>query len=140
MDGDIFSIKPPVFEKLRGFCKTSEPQHKLTASKSGKITSKVKYTPLEEQVMEIRRKHPDVLLFVECGYKYRFYGEDAEIAANELNIYAHIDHNFMTASIPVHRLHQGRPKSTPSVKLASSTPACPRRAVTFLAKVGTPRK
>jgi len=25
MDGDMFCIKPPVFEKLGGFCKTSEP-------------------------------------------------------------------------------------------------------------------
>jgi len=28
-----------------------------------------------------------------------------QIAAKELNIVAHMDHNFMTASIPVHRLH-----------------------------------
>jgi len=65
---------------FRVFCKTSEPLHQQNASKSGKITSKVKFTPLEEQVMEIRRKHPDVLLFVECGYKYRFFGEDAEVS------------------------------------------------------------
>ena len=28
-----------------------------------------------------------------------------QIAGKELNIYAHLDHNFMTASIPVHRLY-----------------------------------
>ncbi|XP_034241241.1 DNA mismatch repair protein Msh3-like [Thrips palmi] len=66
---------------------------------------KVKFTPLEQQVVDLKKEHPGVLLFVECGYKYRFFGEDAEIAAQELNIYAHLDHNFMTASIPVHRLH-----------------------------------
>ena len=38
-----------------------------------------KYTPLEKQVVEIKEKNPDVLLFVECGYKYRFFGEDAEV-------------------------------------------------------------
>ncbi|PKI52049.1 hypothetical protein CRG98_027465 [Punica granatum] len=42
---------------------------------------------------------------VEVGYKYRFFGEDAEAAARVLGIYAHMDHNFMTASIPSFRLH-----------------------------------
>lgn len=42
---------------------------------------------------------------VEVGYKYRFFGEDAEIAARVLGIYAHLDHNFMTASVPTFRLN-----------------------------------
>uniref|UniRef100_A0A671R4Q4 DNA mismatch repair protein MSH3 n=1 Tax=Sinocyclocheilus anshuiensis TaxID=1608454 RepID=A0A671R4Q4_9TELE len=54
--------------------------------------------------MEIKKQHADTVLCVECGYKYRFFGEDAEIAAKELNITCHLDHNFMTASIPTHRL------------------------------------
>uniref|UniRef100_A0AAY4C5E5 DNA mismatch repair protein MSH3 n=1 Tax=Denticeps clupeoides TaxID=299321 RepID=A0AAY4C5E5_9TELE len=62
------------------------------------------YTPLELQFMEIKEKHRDALLCVECGYKYRFFGDDAETAAKELNIFCHPDHNFMTASIPAHRL------------------------------------
>ncbi|XP_035235486.1 DNA mismatch repair protein Msh3 isoform X2 [Anguilla anguilla] len=62
------------------------------------------YTPLELQYLEIKEKHKDVLLCVECGYKYRFFGEDAEVAAKALNIFCHLDHNFMTASIPTHRL------------------------------------
>ena len=52
----------------------------------------------------MKQQHKDAVLCVECGYKYRFFGEDAEIAARELNIYCHLDHNFMTASIPTHRL------------------------------------
>ncbi|XP_048045178.1 DNA mismatch repair protein Msh3 isoform X2 [Megalobrama amblycephala] len=66
--------------------------------------TKTIYTPLEEQYMEIKKQHVDTVLCVECGYKYRFFGEDAEIAAKELNITCHLDHNFMTASIPTHRL------------------------------------
>ncbi|NWR87061.1 MSH3 protein, partial [Furnarius figulus] len=62
------------------------------------------YTPLELQFMEMKKQYKDAVLCVECGYKYRFFGEDAEIAARELNIYCHLDHNFMTASIPSHRL------------------------------------
>ncbi|CBI31781.3 unnamed protein product, partial [Vitis vinifera] len=42
---------------------------------------------------------------VEVGYRYRFFGEDAEIAARVLGIYAHVDHNFLTASIPTFRLN-----------------------------------
>ncbi|KEH43722.1 DNA mismatch repair protein MSH3 isoform X3 [Medicago truncatula] len=65
----------------------------------------VKFTPLEHQVVELKAKYPDVLLMIEVGYKYRFFGEDAENAARVLGIYAHMDHNFLTASIPTFRLN-----------------------------------
>lgn len=45
-----------------------------------------------------------MLLVVEVGYKMRFFGEDAQIAAAELGLYAYPDHNFLTASFPVQRL------------------------------------
>ncbi|GFF73724.1 DNA mismatch repair protein msh3 [Aspergillus udagawae] len=77
-----------------------------------------KLTPLEKQVIEIKRKHMDAVLVIEVGYKFRFFGEDARIAAKELSIVcipgkmrfdehpseAHLD-RFASASIPVHRLH-----------------------------------
>ncbi|NXN93062.1 MSH3 protein, partial [Rhinopomastus cyanomelas] len=66
--------------------------------------TKTIYTPLELQFLEMKKQYKDAVLCVECGYKYRFFGEDAEIAAKELNIYCHQNHNFMTASIPTHRL------------------------------------
>lgn len=64
-----------------------------------------KYTPLEQQVVELKGKYPDVVLLVEVGYKYRFFGDDARIAADVLGIWAHPDHHFLTASIPTFRLH-----------------------------------
>ncbi|XP_041367946.1 DNA mismatch repair protein Msh3-like [Gigantopelta aegis] len=67
-------------------------------------TTKTKYTPLETQYLEIKEKYPDAVLFIECGYKYRFFGEDAETASRVLKIFCHPDHNFQTASIPTHRL------------------------------------
>ncbi|KAL8800576.1 MAG: hypothetical protein Q9182_005087 [Xanthomendoza sp. 2 TL-2023] len=87
---------------------------KGTASK--KTSSKL--TPMERQVLEIKRSHMDTLLVVEVGYKFKFFGEDARTAAKELSIVcipgkfrydehpseAHID-RFASASIPVHRLH-----------------------------------
>ncbi|CRG91250.1 hypothetical protein PISL3812_08298 [Talaromyces islandicus] len=84
-----------------------------TAKKGGS-----KLTPMEKQVIEIKRKHMDTVLVVEVGYKFRFFGEDARTAAKELSIVcipgkmrfdehpseAHLD-RFASASIPTHRLH-----------------------------------
>ncbi|KAL6533143.1 Mismatch repair protein msh3 [Orobanche minor] len=72
---------------------------------SGTQLPNPKYTPLEQQVVELKNRFPDVLLMIEVGYKYRFFGEDAENAASVLNIYAHMDHNFLTASVPTFRLN-----------------------------------
>ncbi|WWD05762.1 hypothetical protein V865_003845 [Kwoniella europaea PYCC6329] len=63
------------------------------------------YTPLEKQFMEVKEKNQDVLLLMEVGYKYKFHGEDAKIAAKELGIVAFPSRNFYVASIPTHRLH-----------------------------------
>ncbi|KAJ8303888.1 hypothetical protein KUTeg_017471 [Tegillarca granosa] len=49
-----------------------------TNSKSNVKKIKTKYTPLEQQFLEIKEKYSDCVLFVECGYKFRFFGEDAE--------------------------------------------------------------
>ncbi|KAL8731520.1 MAG: hypothetical protein Q9166_003366 [cf. Caloplaca sp. 2 TL-2023] len=89
-------------------------------SKKGTAARKAssKLTPMEKQVLEIKRSHMDTLLVVEVGYKFRFFGEDARTAAKELSIVcipgkfrydehpseAHLD-RFASASIPVHRLH-----------------------------------
>ena len=43
-------------------------------------------TPLEKQVTELKRRHPRLLLMIECGYRFRFFGEDAKHAADLLNI------------------------------------------------------
>ncbi|XP_074935705.1 DNA mismatch repair protein Msh3 [Phalacrocorax aristotelis] len=94
-------------------CDPRQPSASLKSYKSTQSTSHLNlnkrtksiYTPLELQFIELKKQHKDAILFVECGYKYRFFGEDAEIAAKELNIYCHLDHNFMTASIPSHRLY-----------------------------------
>ncbi|KAF9585396.1 Mismatch repair protein msh3 [Lunasporangiospora selenospora] len=77
----------------------------LTSRSTGsKKQTKSPYTPLEKQFIEIKEQHPDALLCIEVGYKYRFFGTDAEIASKELGIAHFLDHNFYTASIPIHRL------------------------------------
>lgn len=97
----------------------SEPQPKPRGKKGTAASkSKDKLTPLEKQVLAIKHKHPDTLLVVEVGYKFKFFGEDARAAAKELSIVcipgkfrfdehpseAHIN-RFASASVPVHRLH-----------------------------------
>lgn len=57
--------------------------------KKGKAAAKKggsKLTPMERQVIDIKRKHMDTVLVIEVGYKFRFFGEDARIAAKELGI------------------------------------------------------
>lgn len=77
-----------------------------------------KLTPMEKQYLDIKRNHLDAILIIEVGYKFKFFGEDARVAAKELGIVcipgkfrydehlseAHLD-RFASASIPVHRLH-----------------------------------
>lgn len=63
------------------------------------------YTPLEKQYMEIKDANPDVLLFMEVGYKYKFHGDDAKTASKELGIACFPQRNFYTASIPTHRMN-----------------------------------
>lgn len=64
-----------------------------------------KFTPLEKQVVELHRQyHPDCVLAIECGYKYKFFGVDAEIASKVLGIFSYPDRNFLTASVPTARI------------------------------------
>ena len=95
-----------------------EATPKITKKKGVASKKTGKLTPMEKQVLEIKTKNLDTLLLIEVGYKYRFFGEDARIAAKELGIVcipgkfrydehpseAHLD-RFASASIPVHRLH-----------------------------------
>lgn len=88
--------------------------------RKGAATKKsgAKLTPMEKQVIDIKKKHMDTILVIEVGYKYRFFGEDARVVAKELGIVcipgkmrydehpseAHLD-RFASASFPTHRLH-----------------------------------
>ncbi|KZV92839.1 hypothetical protein EXIGLDRAFT_717809 [Exidia glandulosa HHB12029] len=72
----------------------------------GKTTSDIgpsglPYTPLEKQVMRMKDKYPGVLLLFEVGYKYRFYGDDARVAAQALGFVCYRMRNFLSASFPL---------------------------------------
>lgn len=61
-----------------------ETRAPVKARKKGTKTGKL--TPMELQMLEIKRKHMDAILIVEVGYKFKFFGEDARVAAKELGI------------------------------------------------------
>ncbi|CAH9059472.1 unnamed protein product [Cuscuta epithymum] len=85
--------------------KLLEPSQELSVLSKRTQLSNSKHTPLEQQVVELKAKYPDVLLMIEVGYKYKFFGVDAENAARVLGIYAYMDHNFLVASVPTVRLN-----------------------------------
>lgn len=51
------------------------------------ITKKTKLNATEFQWYEIKKQHRDTLLFVQVGYKYHIYGEDAEIAHAQTRLF-----------------------------------------------------
>ncbi|KAI8369324.1 muts domain V-domain-containing protein [Radiomyces spectabilis] len=89
---------------LARFSNASNQKSSTTKKGKGTVSSDKKYTPLELQVFDLKERYPDVLLVIEVGYKFRFFGEDAKVASRILHIAHFIDRNFYTASIPVHRL------------------------------------
>ncbi|KAL5529107.1 hypothetical protein ACEPAG_5081 [Sanghuangporus baumii] len=100
------SIKSKIFPS--GKQKGKENTQKLFAKPTKKSMEEVgpsgqTYTPLEKQVMALKKKYPDAILMIEVGYKYRFFGEDAKVASEVLNIAHFPDRNFLTASVPDHR-------------------------------------
>lgn len=80
----------------------SSGHYSLSTKKAGAGfgSKKVKYTPLEQQFVDIKKKNPGTLLLVECGYKWQFFGEDAVIASKVLRIYSAFKQNFTVASVP----------------------------------------
>lgn len=83
--------------------KKSNIATKITRKSSGKLT------PLEQQVLELRRDHPDKMMVIQVGYKYKLFGEDARAAAKALDIMfiARDDKEgqFSYCSFPDVRLH-----------------------------------
>ncbi|KXN82576.1 DNA mismatch repair protein MSH3 [Leucoagaricus sp. SymC.cos] len=93
--------------------KSAAQANKQSATKTGRRSKKPPpkigpcgepYTPLELQVLKLKEENPGTLLMIEVGYKYRFFGNDAKIAAQELSIVAYNDRNFTVAYIPIERL------------------------------------
>ena len=103
-------------EKFKKFCLTTT-SHRVKSEGDGEGAAgprgkgkgkgkggKVRYTPMEQQIVDLKARYPGMMLVVEVGYKYRFFGDDARTASKLLNIACFQDKNFLAASIPVPRL------------------------------------
>lgn len=69
-------FSPDVFKLKKAF-EDEEGTDNKSATFGTKIMSNVKYTAFEQQVVSLKKKHPDILLLIECGYRFRFFGDDA---------------------------------------------------------------
>lgn len=76
---------------------SKNPSNNSAINDASKKTPSTKLTPLEQQVLDLRSLYSDCLLLVECGYRMRFFGEDAQIASKVLGIFSHKSHSFMVA-------------------------------------------
>ena len=81
-DLEKFACTSDPFQKTIDPKSTGEKSEKLQSNKRFNVRSKSAYTPLELQFIELKSKYPDVVLFVECGYRYRFFGEHAEVISH----------------------------------------------------------
>jgi hypothetical protein len=77
-----------------------------SSSSSSSSSALPSFTPLERQIVALKRAHADAVVLVEVGYRYRFFGPDAEVAAALLDVVCHAerDRRFLTASVPTYRL------------------------------------
>lgn len=53
----------------------------------------------------MRRQNPGVVLVIEVGYKYKLFGEDAELASRVCRIHLGQDNNFLSTWVPAQRVH-----------------------------------
>ncbi len=56
-------------------------------SKENKEAKKPTYTPMMEQYLKIKEKHPDILIMFRLGDFYEMFFEDAKVASKELQLY-----------------------------------------------------
>ena len=57
-------------------------------------------TPLDRQIAKLKADNPGTVLAIEVGYKFMFFGGDAEIAASVLRIFSYNERGSLRASVP----------------------------------------
>ncbi|KAJ3432808.1 DNA mismatch repair protein msh3 [Anaeramoeba flamelloides] len=67
--------------------------------------SKSKYTKLEMQYLEFRDKYPGMILFVQSGYRFLLFDQDAVVVSKILNIQAYKSNNLLNCCFPVQRIY-----------------------------------
>ena len=85
------SVVNMIFDKPEIPTTTSSTSTSSSSSSSGPLT------PLERQVVELKAQYKGCLLMVECGYRFRFFGEDANLASKVYlihHLYVHLSLRF----------------------------------------------
>ena len=68
-------------------------------------------SPIYQQFLNLKKKHPDALLLFRCGDFYETYGRDARIVARILGItLTRSSNNYEMAGFPHHALDSYLPK------------------------------
>ena len=62
-----------------GHKRRAQPRPDRSANQRSGFGDDAEYTEMEQQVLELRRQHGDMLLLFECGYRFRIFGEDARV-------------------------------------------------------------
>lgn len=117
---EIGPSKSPAKNKQSDVKSSSKPRKRTAgavpkASSGGSKSAKTsKLTPLEKQFIDLKTQNPDKILPIQVGYKFKFFGEDAVVVSQLLNIMLlpgnlklterNYD-RFAYCSIPDNRLH-----------------------------------
>ena len=82
-DDDEYQEQQPIIPLKKSVTTSTTPiRSRVNAGRqSDAKNTKSIYTPLEKQYLEIKKQYPDAILCIEVGYKFRFFGEDAEVVA-----------------------------------------------------------
>ncbi|KAI3403129.2 MSH3 [Candida oxycetoniae] len=101
LSDDLYQTRVEESLKKRSANEEVQLNHK---SKKARAT---KLTPLEGQIVELTEKHPDKVLLIQIGYKYKAFGENAKHVSKCLNIMyiSASDPRFSYCSFPENRLH-----------------------------------
>ncbi|KAK7863767.1 hypothetical protein R5R35_009574 [Gryllus longicercus] len=108
VDSATSSTKETLSKFARKRRSDNEPTNSAKTKKQLEVAAETqgpKLTPFEQQILQLRHKHPGMVLIIQSGYKYYLYGEDAEVASRVLRLEMYPNHNFMRSSFPVERLH-----------------------------------
>ncbi|KAM9897499.1 hypothetical protein OXX79_006850 [Metschnikowia pulcherrima] len=102
------STKSAKSAKLTNSAKSAKP------ARAAKPKAAAKMTPLEQQYKDLKARHMDKVLAIQVGYKFKFFGQDAVVASQLLNIMlipGNLDlderkhDRYAYCSIPDNRLH-----------------------------------
>ncbi|KAF8002322.1 hypothetical protein HF325_003287 [Metschnikowia pulcherrima] len=74
------SAKSAKSANLANLAKLAKP------SRAAKPKAAAKMTPLEQQYKDLKARHMDKVLAIQVGYKFKFFGQDAVVALQLLNI------------------------------------------------------